>query len=387
MTRRTQAEVAVRALLVLVTCTWLPQVFTVDARWYRWEARHLSLTSLPYRGLPWEFPPLTTPVLVVARVLSEDVFTVVFAAAMLATELGALELLRRAHPELEPGLTRAWHVLVLPMVPLVAFRLDALPTLALAGALAAAHLGRPTARWVVAGAALKLWPALVLLLHVPARRWSDLRAGVAGLAALLAGWWLWSPSGFAQFLAYRRGSGLQIESIPASLVRPFTGGPVVLVSGAAVHGAGGWGWVEPLAMVALLVGSGLLLRTAWTRPGHDPVALVGARVLLSMLCSRILSPQYLVWIAPAVVLLAARGRRGPLRLALAAEALTLLVVVRYDQLVDGSIADQVVLLVRNALLVGLLLSLVRAACGVAAVDGPVEDAGVAVGGADPCTLR
>src|SRR5205807_691000 len=101
------------------------------------------------------------------------------------------------------------------------------------------------------------------------------------------------------------------ESLVGSIAH-LAHGHLSFVAGAWVV-PGGWRWVDPigLAIVAALAIGGSL--RAWRRPADrvDLDALAGAVVVALLLGSRLLSPQYLVWAVPFVVLVAARGNRRP----------------------------------------------------------------------------
>jgi hypothetical protein len=356
---RTLAELALRVLLALLVVDVFPYIFQGDVGHFWHVGQRLGWHHLPYRGLFWEFPPLTALWLLPARALSFGAYRLLFVASMIACEWGSLALLRRAHPHLDRQLTVWWTACALPLATVAWFRFDFLPVLAATAAIVAIGRGRSGTGGVVVGVAAKLWPGVAAATHLVERRWRALAANVAGSVALLAAWWAWSPGGMDRWLGFRRGSGLQLESLPASIVRPFAGGSVSVVSGAFVVGGGGWTWVEQVCDVLLVVVAAVVVVRAYRR-GGDPIALTGALVTATMLCSRILSPQYLVWLAPFVVVLAARGRTRPAQLLAVAGVLTTLLVWRYAELVVGSSSAQILLLVRNGLLVALEVELVRA---------------------------
>ena len=107
-----------------------------------------------------------------------------------------------------------------------------------------------------------------------------------------------------------------------------------MVSGAFVLGPGGWGWAEQASNAALVLLFGWIVIRAMRR-GAEPVALVGSLTAVIMLSSRILSAQYLVWLAPMVVLLAARGHPRVAQLMTVAGLLTLFEMIKYDELIEG----------------------------------------------------
>jgi hypothetical protein len=238
---------------------------------------------------------------------------------------------------------------------------------------------------------LKLWPALVLpALAAPAatrRVVTVVVAVVGGLLAtaslVVAGWdRLVSP------LTWQAERGLQIESVAASpAMVAWAMAPDRYAVGFTEHNAyevAGPGVGELLAVaetVSLLLVAGLLgLWLLAFRRGRDlgPDAVVWlalAAVAAFVVTSKVLSPQYLLWLLPlasaAVAVSGERSVRLWTVLLLVATASTQLV---FPELYGNLTADGahkawtvLVLVVRNALLVWLTAWAV--ACAVGAVSG------------------
>lgn len=375
-----------RVLVLLVLAT-LDRVVVGDVFYY-WR----KISALFHVGLPSTLNEYPTPVtwllwLPYGAVWgSRTGYLVAFIAFMLALD-GAFTLTLRRVTRDSPRATAAvlfWLVFVLLIGPLSYLRFDILPAVLAGGALLAARR-RPwlTGALTGLGAALKLWPALLIpafLAHRPDRRaagWGFLGVGV-GLAvvSLLAGGWtrLLSP------LTWQSGRGLQIESVwstPLMLARAVhpSGWQVYLSRYQAYEvfgpGVGPWLEVSDVAtVIGLLVIAALFLR-AYRRP--DPGALAVGLVVLATVgimtvTNKTLSPQYLLWLGgPMAALLvlvrdaspAARRRVG--RLALELLGLALLTHLVYPLLYDGLLGRQghamtvlstVVVALRNLFLVG-----------------------------------
>ncbi len=361
--RRLLGELAGRAVLVVAVVHLLPHIFVGDISHFRHIGRLVTASRLPYRSVLWEFPPLTVVFLALEKLSWESraVYLSLFAAVTVSLELASLELLRRAWPERDRDLTRIWSITVLPVATLAYFRLDFLAVLFATLALTGIERRRATAWPIVAGVATKLWPGMLLVVLAVQRRWRTLVGGAAGCALLVAAWYAFAPSGFRTFLRYRAGAGLEIESVPASLRLLGHHGAFRVRSGAWVIDAGGFGWVDPA------VGLGLILFTiglAWwsyRREDFDAVALGGALVLASMVFSRLLSAQYVVWLGPFVAVLWVRGHRAVGWLAVVASWLTLAELLWFEHhLIRGSKVMGAVVLARNVVLVVLLVVLVGA---------------------------
>jgi hypothetical protein len=226
---------------------------------------------------------------------------------------------------------------------------------------AAAALLWSTRRPALAGAAaaagvlLKVWPVVVLLGLRRRTLWrmSAVAAGAGltasvGLTALGPGAW--------SFLEFQSKRGLQIESAAATtllIARLVNGGWTIVhrygageLSGPAVSAAARG------CVAATVVGGAILLFTWRMRPRAADLAL--AAVLLALVTSRVLSPQYLVWAVAvaAVCALDSRTTQRPVVMLVLATALLSQVEFPfvYDRVATGSRPGVVVLALRNGLL-------------------------------------
>jgi hypothetical protein len=285
-------------------------------------------------------------------------------------------------------------VLFVPVVgSFIYWRFDLLPAVLAGGALLAARR-RP---WITGaltglGAAVKLWPALLIpsfLAYKPDRRPAGLAFVVVGfgLAAvsLLAGGMtrLFSP------LTWQSDRGLQIEavwSIPllfARAARP----DVWSVQDTPFHayevfgpGVGFWIGVSNVVTVVGLAVLAVLFLRAFRAGGGTPVAvgfLVLATVAVMIVTNKTLSPQYLLWLGgPAAALLllrhqASRAEHRAIRhTAYALLALALLTHLVYPTLYNGLLGTRgeamiviatVVTAVRNLALLVFTVYLLRLA--------------------------
>ncbi len=255
-----------------------------------------------------------------------------------------------------------WLLFVFLLGPLAYVRFDLLPAVLAGGALLAARR-RP---WVSGaltglGAAVKLWPALLIptfLAHRPDRRPAGLAFVVVGfgLAAvsLLAGGMtrLFSP------LTWQSDRGLQIESVwsiplmVARAVRPDAF--VVEISRYQAYEIFGpgvpiWVGVSNVATVVGLATLAVLFVRAFRIGGGTPVAvafLMLTTVAVMIVTNKTLSPQYLLWLAgPGAALLVLRHQAGPAErpairhTAYALLALALLTHLVYPALYPGLIGS------------------------------------------------
>lgn len=380
--QRLAVEIGGRVLAVLLAVYVLPSVFATDVGHFRGQAsciwyptgktldmcvqRHWligggagGLLNLPYRSLAFEFPPLPLLTLPLTGRFwgSLEVSQVLFGLTMAAAELGALAYLRRSFPDDAASLTRWWTAVVLPAALIAWFRFDFLPVLFATVALVALLRGRSGAAAMTAGWLAKLWPAVMLSALAAQRRWRHLAQSAAAIAVATLAWYAWSPDGFRAFLEFRAGHGLEIESVLGALRLVALGEKPVIASGAWVVAPDAFGWFNT-AMAVALVGFALVCVLRALRCGADIVALCGALTVATMVFSRIISAQYVVWMAPFVVLLAARGRRRLGYLAAGATWFTFAYLLIFDALIaKGNQLAATLMVARNICLLGVLVEL------------------------------
>lgn len=251
-------------------------------------------------------------------------FTILFALSMLALDAGFTALLWRADGRRRGDATNLWLWFVPALGPLAYFRFDLVPAVLAGGAVLAA-IRRPALAGVLTalGAALKLWPAVMLptfLIRRADRRpvlVGFLSTGIAvgGLALVLGG-----VRRTLSPLHWQAARGLQIESVLAT--------PLML--GRAVHPVGVWSIRLSKYKAFEIFGAGsrllitvstvltalgaLLLITLWRRAlrlGNPSAETLGwlflATALIVTVTNKTLSPQYLLWLGGPVAALAVRA--------------------------------------------------------------------------------
>ena len=212
-----------------------------------------------------------------------------------------------------------WLLFVFLIGALCYLRFDMLPAVLAGGALLTAR----RTPWVTGaliglGAAIKLWPALLIpsfLSYRPDRKPAGLAFLVVGvglaLISLLTGGWsrLISP------LTWQSDRGLQIESVwatplmAARAVRPASW--IVDKSKYQAYeivgpGVPGWLVVSNIATVAGLLVIAVLVVRAFRAGGSTPMAvgfLVVATVAIMIMTNKTFSPQYLLWLGASAALL------------------------------------------------------------------------------------
>ena len=221
-----------------------------------------------------------------------------------------------------------WLIFVPLIGPLSYLRFDMLPAVLAGGALLATrHKPWVTGALTGLGAAIKLWPALLIGAFMSYR--ADRRpAGIAfvvvgfGLAliSLIFGGWLRLISP----LTWQSDRGLQIESIWATplmlarAVKPdYWTVDMSRYQAYEIFGSGVEAWVM-ISNIATLFGLALIILLtirAFRYDGSTPVAIgfvIVAIVAIMTITNKTLSPQYLLWLGgPMAALLAFRPQALP----------------------------------------------------------------------------
>jgi hypothetical protein len=299
------AWVASRALL-LGTLTGVvpypdgPSILN-DVKLYSEWSSLLVTGRFPIGDDMWQYPPGAGIVFAIAALLGSNP-VVAFALIALVCDLATLAVLAIAGRRRRVGFDAAWAWVIgaLLVGPVWLARFDVIPTLAAVVALVLIARPALSGAAAAAGTLLKVWPG-IMLIALPR---SSLPRGILGFvvmaAAILAGVMLWA-SGGVSFLGEQGARGLQVESVGAlpfmvwnvfaDVPTEFRFGamevdlPVTIPLGLAITLAG-------FAVLGVLGVLRLLGRLETIAPAD--VALVA--LLVSVVTSRVLSPQYDVWI-------------------------------------------------------------------------------------------
>ena len=388
--RFTSVAAVVAALAFLASWAALHRGFyddeeIVDIPVYKTYGNAIERGQIPYRDFRLEYPPAALPVFALPALVSERGDEAAFRAAFerLMALLGVAAVLLAGVVLAGLRASRARTAAALAAVALfplllgnvVLTRFDVWPAALVTGALAALVWGRDRLGFGVLGLAVaaKLYPAVlapVALAYVWRRRGRrealvclGLLAGVVALAFLP--FLLLAPDGVAYSFGRQLGRPLQIESLGSALflaAHHLLGVDVEMRSG---HGSQNLAGLGPaLAGVALTLAQLAVLAWIWLRrPGtaEELVRWSAAALVAFVALGKVLSPQFLIWLAALVPLVA--GRRGLRATALLAVAMVLTQLwfpYRYwDLALEFDETASWLVLTRDLVLVGLLVVLVR----------------------------
>ncbi|MBC9728623.1 glycosyltransferase 87 family protein [Streptomyces sp. TRM68367] len=325
----------------------------------------LRTGTFPRGDVTWQYPPAAALAILSPALLPFlDYATAFFVLAFLA-DFAVLALLLYAGLRSGRTLRGAWvWVAGVPLLgPTVYARYDVMVTaVAVAALLAGARRPRAMGALAAFGALLKVWPALLLL---AARRRSTWGAAAVTGVALAAGFAVVMPGAFA-FLTSQRDRGTEVESLGAlvfHVARHFGWSGEVLLNYGSMEFLGPYVDVVSMAALALTgLALGWLLLWRLLAVRFEPHTLADAAfvaVLLFTTTSRVISPQYMVWLVglAAVCLCFGGSRMGrPAALVLAAAFFTVLEFPYWFAHVVASDPLGVALLfLRNGLLVAASL--------------------------------
>lgn len=381
--RRSVPLIGLAAAAWIITSVWDPvrHVHLTDIPVYRDVAAQIADGRLPYRDFDVEYPPLAAALMYVVRLIPTDyatAFSLVMFLSLVATLLGALATADALRLSPRRRMATGMIVAMTPLLlgDIVATRFDLALTALLAWTLWAAVTDRFPAMWLLLAAAIAiklvpaaLIPVLVIWQRHRTGRWPG-RTLVPAVAASIVVWLpflVLGSAGIGHMFRYHLDRPLQIESLGGSYllglhaladiplsVRTSFGSQNISGLGVDVITAVATG-LQVASIVAVAVVLAAFLRRAPKRlTVHGLVSATAATLALLVLTGKVLSPQFVLWLLPACLLIV-----GPYGALAAGAVVTVIVTTQiyfpysYWDLVameDSAIAQ---LVVRNVALIVL----------------------------------
>ena len=252
--------------------------------------------------------------------------------------------------------------LIVPVLGLFFNRIDAWSTAAAILAVAAWRRDRPIALGgaLAIGTAFKLWPlVLATLLLVPWRGPRSLRAmaAFAAAAAVLGGCavWLAGAKGVLQVLTFRAATGWQVESLIGSLLHLTDTQTLRMQSGSwrigTINGA--------VSIAMFLAAAPVCVWSSWRGARLDRVGAGWlASVSTLLVLSALLSPQYVIWLAPAAAIAWVDGDTRLTVLTAIAIVLTQAFWSFYGRVLTNDMPILMLVVLRNIVLIALAVTAV-----------------------------
>ena len=319
----------------------------------------------------WQYPPLAAFVFGGIGLLGPQPW--LFLLLFVAVDIAISVLLARdaARRDRWNGFA-VWLAAPLLLGPILYGRYDSIPTLAAMAGLLALAVPVAAGAILAVGGGLKVWPA-VMALALSQRDWlrGALGAALATAAVIATAAWTF-PGVISGFLGNGEARGLQTESVAAL---PFVWGRLLVgdqgIPEAFRYGSSEVGvpladaiapWLIPITGLGLLL---LVLARALGRLDHAPVADIAfVTILWLTVTSRVLSPQYNVWLVGMAALVWAAGsprmRTATIPVAVTALAAQVLYPFAYIDIVDGGFLGVAIQTVRIAALLAAMVLAVRA---------------------------
>jgi hypothetical protein len=352
---------------------------------YERYADFLSTGSLPYTGFAFEYPPLAILPMWGADALGGG-YEVAFGVLM-----GVCAVLCTALAGALGGPRAGWAMAAAPLLAGAVLRthFDLFAVVLLLAGLALVRTRRTTYGFGLLGLATmtKLFPIVVAGI-VAAWLWGrGERAaaawGMAACALVVAAVSLpFLGDGYADAYRYHLDRPVQVESTPASVlwvlgdsdITGTTEHPDEFGSNGMVGGAADT--LRALSGVLQAAALLLCLFLATRRRDERQLLLCAAGAVVAFVAlGKVLSPQYVAWLAPFAALLLARGERLAAALLAVAIALTTVEFPRfYLDLVEGSGWVALLVGVRNAALLAALGVILATAAGAARSRSPAAAA-------------
>ncbi|QES41169.1 hypothetical protein DEJ49_09255 [Streptomyces venezuelae] len=325
----------------------------------------LRTGTFPLDDVTWQYPPAAALAVLSPALLPFLDYAPAFFVCCLLCDAAVCALLLYAGCRPGKSLRGAW-VWVIGVVllgPTSYARYDVLvAAVAVAGLLAGARHPRTMGALAGFGALLKGWPVLLLVGAPRGRATRRSWSAAAGTALVLALAFLVTMPGALAFLTFQRDRGTEVESLGAlvfHVARHFGWRGEVRLNYGSVE------FLGPYVPLVSTVAQGLSVAAlcwllAWrlrarVRAASTPADAAFVAVLLFTTTSRVISPQYMLWlVGTAAVCLAFRASPMvvPARLVLVATFVTFLEFpVWFSHVVAGDPLGLALLLVRNGLLV------------------------------------
>ncbi len=310
--------------------SWLEQGQLSDVPVYLHYARLVRGGAVPYRDFRFEYPPAALPALLLPAYMSWS-YATSFAVLMGACGAGCIAAAASALRAVGAGAMRMWAgLLAIGVSPLLLgslfdTRFDLWPTLLAVGALAATVRRRSVVSGVLLGLgfAAKLWPAVLLpiaVAHLWRRRGRRgavivVAAFVAAAAACFLPFAVLAPDGLRAMFADQLDRPLQVESLGAAVLmaaQHLGMRPLVTIGshgGQALsgHGAGLAAGLSTALEITSVLAIWILFARRRSADGESTLLAAAAAVSALVAFDKVLSPQYLVWLVPFILLVRGAG--------------------------------------------------------------------------------
>jgi Glycosyltransferase family 87 len=253
----------------------------------------------PYRDFPVEYPPVSLAAIEVAAGPNGNETGAQMVWLILICDLATVAALSYGWG---PRTAVAYLFLTAPLLGFLYTTIDLIAVALAVGAVALVVRGRDRLGGVALAASIlaKVWPLVLVPVLVLQRK---RRALVWSAASLTLGTFVWvwwgGASGLVQVATQRQTPGWEYESLVGSVFWALGRNFVIINDSTRVGVAPGW--AKALLLVAALAGIAAVWYRASRREPREPRELgmpAVAAVSILMLSAPLLSPPYMIWLAP-----------------------------------------------------------------------------------------
>ena len=308
----------------------------------------------PYRDFPVEYPPVSLAAIEVAAGPNGNETGAHMVWLILICDLATVAALSYGWG---PRTAVAYLFLTAPLLGFLYTTIDLIAVALAVGAVALVVRGRDRLGGVALAAAIlaKVWPLVLVPMMVLERK---RRALVWSSASLALGTFVWvwwgGASGLVQVATQRQTPGWEYESLVGSVFWALGHNFVIINDSTRVGVAPGW--AKAMLLVAALAGIAAVWYRASRRTPRELGFPVVAALSILMLSAPLLSPPYMIWLAPWAAI-AWVERSGYVRWLLAALMLVsglMFLAFSSEYLYYHAVwSVKAILLLRNALLVAV----------------------------------
>ncbi len=346
--------------------------------------------NIPYQDFTLEYPPFSLLFFILPRLVAStwSSFSIYYQAEVVIIDIiGILIIYAVARKTANPPwiFLMIYTLCILAMGPIIGQQYDLFPAVMSLLSIYIFWAGKHKTSWVVLALATltKIFPVVIapvfLIHYLRNSQWKHLWQGLmifsAVILIVLLPFLISSPASLKTLYDYHALRGIQVESIYSSFL--LAADKLGLISINTGFGYGSWNVLGPSADVLSKVSTvilGILLVLAYcliylrTKKGNPRILQLSAFSMLAILIvicsSKILSPQYMIWLIPLIPLFSERTWLSVLIAFLIAGALTYyLFPWNYINLTLMNNPEVAVLFFRNCLLIAMgiliVVSLVR----------------------------
>jgi hypothetical protein len=285
--------------------------------------------NLPYRDFAFEYPPFSLLFFILPRLLAPAwlTFSIYYQAEVVIFDIIGILIVYRIACKLgnPPWAPMAVYTIgVLAMGPIICQQYDIFPAVMSLLAVYLFWSGKHKTAWAILALATmtKIYPALIapifLIHYLRNCQWTRLRQGLITFGAvcllILLPFLIMSPASLRSLYEYHALRGIQLESTYSAFL--LVADKLDLISAWTEFNHGAWNIMGTAADVLTKCSTyilGILLFAAYwfiywqTEKGQPRIRQIGAFsmlvVLITLFASKVLSPQYIIWLIPLLPLI------------------------------------------------------------------------------------